>query len=94
MTAGNDTPLSAVPRHSAYAAGHKPTDYKQWFHATAPYPIQYQHGYEPYLLTDRRLMPLYDERFRGYGTVSGVSCQRMSHTAQHAARCHVPQNEG
>jgi Glycosyl-transferase for dystroglycan len=49
-------------------AGHKPTDYKQWFHAMAPYPIQYQTGYEPYLLIDRRLMPLYDERFRGYGT--------------------------
>lgn len=47
--------------------GHKPTDYKQWFHATAPYPIHYQNGYEPYLLIDRRLMPLYDERFRGYG---------------------------
>lgn len=50
-----------------FCAGHKPTNYKQWFHATAPYPIQYTNGYEPYLLISRRLMPLYDERFRGYG---------------------------
>lgn len=33
----------------------------------APYRISYSVGYEPYLLISRRLMPLYDERFRGYG---------------------------
>lgn len=48
-------------------AGHGPTNYKQWFNATAPYKISYAVGYEPYLLISRRLMPLYDERFRGYG---------------------------
>mmetsp|Transcript_16225 Transcript_16225/g.48603 ORF Transcript_16225/g.48603 Transcript_16225/m.48603 type:complete len:489 (+) Transcript_16225:2030-3496(+) len=50
-----------------YPAGHKPTKYATWFNASAPYPVRYKMGYEPYILVARTQVPLYDERFRGYG---------------------------
>lgn len=50
-----------------YNVGHGSTNYKKWFTASEPYPITYKTGYEPYVLVDRRTVPWYDERFRGYG---------------------------
>ena len=47
--------------------GHRSTNYKKWFTSSEPYPIKFKSGYEPYVLVNRRLMPWYDERFRGYG---------------------------
>jgi hypothetical protein len=47
--------------------GHQPTKYNTWFKATSPYPIRFRMGYEPYILVSRAMVPLYDERFRGYG---------------------------
>lgn len=38
-----------------------------WFKATSPYPARFKMGYEPYVLVSRSMVPLYDERFRGYG---------------------------
>lgn len=84
-------PISDLKVHGL--AGHKPTDYKQWFHATEPYPIQYQTGYEPYLLIDRRLMPLYDERFRGYGALhekDNLFLLVSSPFAMMLHACHIP----
>jgi len=50
-----------------YDLGHGSTNYKKWFTSSEPYPILFKTGYEPYVLVDRRIMPWYDERFRGYG---------------------------
>lgn len=50
-----------------YNVGHGSTNYKKWFTASEPYPITYKTGYEPYVLVDRRTVPWYDDRFRGYG---------------------------
>ena len=50
-----------------YPVGHRSTNYKKWFTSGEPYPIKFKSGYEPYVLVNRRLMPWYDERFRGYG---------------------------
>ena len=50
-----------------YPVGHKSTNYKKFFESDVPYPIKFKSGYEPYVLVSRKLMPWYDERFRGYG---------------------------
>lgn len=44
----------------------RPTDYKRWLEAARPYAIQYEEGYEPYVIIARQLVPWYDERFVGY----------------------------
>ena len=50
-----------------YPVGHRSTNYAKWFESDVPYPIKFKSGYEPYVLVSRKLMPWYDERFRGYG---------------------------
>ncbi|CAL5227189.1 g10104 [Coccomyxa viridis] len=50
-----------------YPVGHRSTNYKKWFSSPEPYPIRFKSGYEPYVLVARKIMPWYDERFRGYG---------------------------
>jgi len=63
---------------SRYPKGHTNTDFKKWFSQDAPfdqgdallpYPVNYSHGFEPYVLVrqDQAHLPKYDERFRGYG---------------------------
>lgn len=49
-----------------YEAGHRATDYKRWLEASRPYNIQYEEGFEPYVIVSRRYVPWYDERFVGY----------------------------
>lgn len=49
-----------------YKAGHRATDFRKWLVATRPYRIQYEEGFEPYVLMDRRFVPWTDERFVGY----------------------------
>eukprot|EP01097_Dermamoeba_algensis_P009424 TRINITY_DN6626_c0_g1_i1.p1 TRINITY_DN6626_c0_g1~~TRINITY_DN6626_c0_g1_i1.p1 ORF type:complete len:681 (-),score=128.84 TRINITY_DN6626_c0_g1_i1:88-2130(-) len=47
---------------------HKATDYEKWITAEKPYEIQFTAHYEPYLLVENpAAIPLYDERFEGYG---------------------------
>lgn len=70
------TPLTELPwsyqQQSALLAptsfcGARSTNYKKWFSSAEPYPIKFKSGYEPYVLVARKIMPWYDERFRGYG---------------------------
>lgn len=49
-----------------YEAGHRATDYKRWLEASRPYNIQYEEGFEPYVIVSRKFVPWYDERFVGY----------------------------
>ncbi len=53
-----------------------------------PYQIEYCKRYEPWGIVSRRLMPWFDERFRGYGrnkivfvaalNATGFTCVQMS----------------
>lgn len=43
------------------------TDYDRWKRAQEPYSITYCRRYEPWGIADRRHMPWFDVRFRGYG---------------------------
>lgn len=49
-----------------YEAGHRATDYKKWLKAVRPYNIEYEEGFEPYVIISRKHVPWYDERFVGY----------------------------
>ncbi|KAM3966037.1 xylosyl- and glucuronyltransferase LARGE1 [Aphomia sociella] len=46
--------------------GHRATDYARWATATAPYEVEWQSDYEPYLVVHRSV-PKYDTRFSGFG---------------------------
>jgi len=48
------------------AEAHAPSDYKRWFAASNVFEVKYQNHYEPFLLGTRE-MPLFDQRFQGYG---------------------------
>ena len=50
-----------------YPKGHRRTNFRRWFNSSAPYVIQPENGFEPYIIALRTGLPLYDERFRGYG---------------------------
>ncbi|KAG1674745.1 hypothetical protein FOA52_013581 [Chlamydomonas sp. UWO 241] len=47
--------------------GHKCTNFKQWYQATAPYKIRYTPACEPWMIADRSHLPQWDVRYRGYG---------------------------
>lgn len=51
---------------SHYPQGHEKTNYWRWINTTRAYKVQYQLGFEPYILMSRKFVPYYDERFRGY----------------------------
>ena len=40
-----------------YAQGHASTDFWRWTEATAPYDVEYELGYEPYVLMARQYTP-------------------------------------
>ena len=42
------------------------TDHSRWFETSISYRIPYEEGFEPYVLVQRRFVPWYDERFKGY----------------------------
>ncbi|CAH0397182.1 unnamed protein product [Chilo suppressalis] len=46
--------------------GHRATNYTRWVTATAPYEVEWQSDYEPYLVVHRSV-PKYDTRFSGFG---------------------------
>ena len=47
--------------------------------STLRYEVVYEECYEPYVIGSRRLLPRYDERFRGYGM----------NKIQHLYACHA-----
>lgn len=51
----------------AYAPGHKATDFDKWYTATEAYAVDYTPNFEPWYITKREHMFMYDARFRGYG---------------------------
>ncbi|KJE88518.1 glycosyltransferase-like protein LARGE1, variant [Capsaspora owczarzaki ATCC 30864] len=53
-------------RANEWPRGHSPTDFNKFRLATAPYVIQWQEDFEPYILV-RRDVPRYDPRFLGFG---------------------------
>lgn len=52
---------------SDFPQGHRATDTSRWLHSDAAYSVLHEEGYEPFVISARRLMPRYDERFRGFG---------------------------
>lgn len=42
------------------------TDHTRWFETSLSYRIPYEEGFEPYVMVQRRFVPWYDERFKGY----------------------------
>ncbi|KAL4856061.1 LARGE xylosyl- and glucuronyltransferase 2 [Chlorella vulgaris] len=49
-----------------YNRGHRATDHTRWFETSLSYRIPYEEGFEPYVMVQRRFVPWYDERFKGY----------------------------
>ena len=77
-----------------YPVGHRSTNYHKFFNVSEPYAIRFKSGYEPYVLVARKLVPWYDERFRGYGwdkarAARARSCLRLP-PRQHGGRTSGP----
>ncbi|KRX26823.1 Glycosyltransferase-like protein LARGE1 [Trichinella nelsoni] len=53
-------------RSKEWVKGHLATDYDRWRNALEPYKIAWSTDFEPYFVV-RRDVPLYDERFVGFG---------------------------
>ncbi|CAH1634869.1 unnamed protein product [Spodoptera littoralis] len=53
-------------RQHEWPRGHRPTNYTRWTTANAPYEVEWQSDYEPYLVVHRSV-PKYDTRFSGFG---------------------------
>ncbi|CAK1542703.1 unnamed protein product [Leptosia nina] len=53
-------------RAREWPRGHRATNYTRWANASAPYEVEWQSDYEPYLVVHRSV-PKYDTRFSGFG---------------------------
>ncbi|XP_068623154.1 xylosyl- and glucuronyltransferase LARGE2s-like [Battus philenor] len=53
-------------RAREWPRGHRATNYTRWINADAPYEVEWQSDYEPYLVVHRSV-PKYDTRFSGFG---------------------------
>ncbi|XP_045453796.1 LARGE xylosyl- and glucuronyltransferase 2-like [Melitaea cinxia] len=53
-------------RYREWPRGHRATNYSRWTTATAPYEVEWQSDYEPYLVV-HRTVPKFDTRFSGFG---------------------------
>ena len=72
---------SAEPFHlQKYSAGHGPTNYSKWFSLGVPlwYDIQYEWGFEPYVLARRRGLPKFWTEFRGFGFNKQSWCEELA----------------
>ncbi|XP_028650177.1 xylosyl- and glucuronyltransferase LARGE2s isoform X1 [Erpetoichthys calabaricus] len=53
-------------RHHVWPKGQAATDYTKWRVSAAPYQVQWESGFEPYIVV-RRDCPEYDQRFAAFG---------------------------
>jgi glycosyltransferase-like protein LARGE len=70
-----------------FPAGHRATNFHRWLHRSSEsrggphfYSVDYEEGFEPYVIALRSRVPPYDERFRGYGM------NKISHAYEMNAR--------
>lgn len=63
-----------------YPRGHQATDFDRWLAESegGVYPVEYEEGFEPYVVCRRLEVPAYDERFRGYGLNKVAHLRRMA----------------
>ncbi|KAJ2945231.1 hypothetical protein O0L34_g9302 [Tuta absoluta] len=66
-------------RAHEWPRGHRATNYTRWVTATKPYEVEWEAGYEPYLVCHRSI-PKYDTRFSGFGW------NKVSHIVELRAR--------
>ncbi|KDD72614.1 hypothetical protein H632_c3121p0 [Helicosporidium sp. ATCC 50920] len=55
------------------------TEYERWFRTRQTYPVNYELGFEPFVVASRLHLPWFDERLRGYSwdrTVHSLSLAR------------------
>ena len=52
----------------------------RWLASDTLYEATFREKYEPWVICDRLLAPLYDARFRGYGQNKIVHLEHMNHT--------------
>ena len=50
-----------------FSVGQRATAYERWVDATEVYTVLFEDGYEPFLIMNRHSVPLYNEKFTGYG---------------------------
>jgi len=72
---------------SHFPAGHRATNFHRWLDRSSEsgdgphfYSVEYEEGFEPYVIALRSRVPPYDERFRGYGM------NKISHVYEMNAR--------
>ena len=53
-------------RSDIWPKGHSATNFTRWMNSTAPYMVEWEPDYEPYIVASRNL-PEYDRRFGGFG---------------------------
>ncbi|XP_028172854.1 LARGE xylosyl- and glucuronyltransferase 2-like [Ostrinia furnacalis] len=70
-------------RAREWPRGHRATNYSRWSIATAPYEVEWQSDYEPYLVVHRSV-PKYDTRFSGFGW------NKVSHSVELRAQGYRP----
>uniref|UniRef100_A0A0R3S2F6 Glycosyltransferase-like protein LARGE1 n=1 Tax=Elaeophora elaphi TaxID=1147741 RepID=A0A0R3S2F6_9BILA len=54
-------------QRNLWSRGHAATDYDYWRRANQEYSISWRSDYEPYIVVKRNRLPLYDQRFVGFG---------------------------
>lgn len=76
---------------SYFPQGHAPTDYDRFWKTSsssdswdALYSIEYQTRFEPYIVANSACIPLYDERFCGYGLNKISHLRSVAETCQFA----------
>ena len=58
----------AQPFHfKQFFPGHRSTNFPMWYNSTEPYMIKWAFHFEPYVIVKLNGLPLFDERFIGYG---------------------------
>ncbi|XP_053616266.1 xylosyl- and glucuronyltransferase LARGE1-like isoform X2 [Plodia interpunctella] len=70
-------------RAREWPRGHRATNYTRWATATAPYEVEWQTDYEPYVVVHRSV-PKYDTRFSGFGW------NKVSHSVELRAQRYKP----